>query len=148
MRRSPALLPARGWPVGTTIPADAPPDWRWRLTVLRDETPRAQSTHPERMPPPLPAFDATDPFASYDQVAAVHAQLALSPTEMLRTMVFPTNLGLIRFEVDGNDHAVVGELWTSDGLGSTEGGPFTRHRAALGLSPDLVAPQLEAVAGG
>jgi hypothetical protein len=144
LRHTPGLLPARGWPAGTTIPNDKPPDWRWRLTVLRDETPRAQISHPERLQPPLPPFNAGDALASYDAIAGVHAQLALSPTELLRTIVFRTNIGVIRFETDGGDHRVVHELWTSDGVGSTEGGPFTRHQSSLALSPSLTPPQLVA----
>jgi hypothetical protein len=144
LRHSPGLLPASGWPAGTTIPSNKPPDWRWRLTVLRDDTPRAQIVHPERLQPPLPAFNAGDALASYDQIAGVHAQLALSPTELLRTLVFRTNVGVIRFEPSGADQTVVHELWSVDGVGSTEGGPFTRHRASLALTPMLAPPQLVA----
>jgi hypothetical protein len=145
LRRSPGLLPAAGWPAGTTIPADKPPDWRWRITVLRDATPRAQVVHPERLQPPLPAFNGGDPLVSYDAVAAVHSQLALSPTELLRTFVFRPNVGVVRFEPEGTDVSVVHELWSLDGPDSTEGGPFTRHRASLALSPALTPPQLQVV---
>lgn len=148
LRRSPGLLPAEGWPSGTSIPADKPPDWRWRLTVLRDTTPRDQIVHPERLQPPLPAFNGADPLASYDEIAAVHAQLALSATELLRTLVFRTNVGVIRFELDGADLTVVHELWSEDGPASTEGGPFTRHRASLALTPALPAPQLKVLTDG
>jgi hypothetical protein len=148
LRRSPGLLPAEGWPSGTTIPADKPPDWRWRLTVLRDTTPRAQIVHPEGPQPPLPAFNGADPLATYDAVAGVHAQLAMSPTELLRTLVFRTNVGVIRFELDGADVRVVHELWSVDGPASTEGGPYTRHRSSLALSPALAPPQLKVVPDG
>jgi hypothetical protein len=148
LRRSPGLLPAAGWPSGTTIPADKPPDWRWRLTVLRDSTPRAQIVHPEGPQPPLPAFNGADPLATYDAIAGVHAQLALSPTELLRTFVFRTNVGVIRFEPDGADVRVVHELWSVDGPASTEGGPFTKHRSSLALSPALAPPQLQVVPDG
>jgi hypothetical protein len=142
LKRSPSLLPAAGWPEGTTIPPDKPPDWRWRLTVLRDETPRAQAVHPERLPPPLPPF-GSDPLAAYDAIAAVHAQAALGPTEPLRIAVFRTNVGIVTFEPDGPDQTVVHELWSMDGPDSIEGGPFTRHRGSLALSPALAGPQLQ-----
>jgi hypothetical protein len=148
LRRSPGLLPAQGWPSGTTIPADKPPDWRWRLTVLRDDTPRAQVVHPEGPQPALPAFNGGDPIVTYDAVAGVHAQLALSPTELLRTLVFRPNVGVVRFEPVGTDLRVVHELWTVDGPTSTEGGPFTKHRSSLALDPALPAPQLEVVPDG
>ncbi|MCA1692348.1 MAG: hypothetical protein LC733_09165, partial [Actinobacteria bacterium] len=148
LRREPGLLPARGWPEGTTIPADKPPNWRWRLTVLRDTTPRAELVHPEGLQPPLPAFNGADPLASYNAIAATHAQLALSPKELLRTLVFRTNLGLVSFPSEGSDHAVVHELWSVEGENSTEGGPFTKHRASLGLTPSPAAPQLQVAPGG
>jgi hypothetical protein len=111
--------------------------------VLRDETPRSQIVQPERLQPPLPAFDGGDPLVSYDAIAAVHAQLALSPTELLRTLVFRTNIGVIRFEPDGAGQRVVHELWSMDAPDSTEGGPFTRHRSSLTASPALAPPQLQ-----
>jgi hypothetical protein len=148
LRRSPGLLPAQGWPTGTTIPGDEPPDWRWRLTVLRDNTPRSQIVHPEGPQPALPAFNGADPLATYDQVAGVHAQLALGPTELLRTLVFRTNVGFVRFEPDGAGVRVVHELWSVDGPASTEGGPFTKHRSSLVLSPTLTPPQLQVVPDG
>jgi hypothetical protein len=148
LRRTPGLLPAGGWPLGTILPADKPPDWRWRLTVLRDMTPRAQIVHPEGPQPALPAFNGADPLLTYDAVAAVHAQLALNPTELLRTLVFRTNVGVIRFEPDGADVRVVHELWSLDGPASTQGGPFTHHRSSLARSPALAPPQLQVVPDG
>jgi hypothetical protein len=148
LRRSPGLLPAEGWPAGTTIPADKPPDWRWRLTVLRDDMPRAQIVHPEGPQPALPGFSGGDPLATYDAVAGVHTQLALAPTELLRTLVFRTNVGIVRFEPEGANVRVVHELWSVDGPASTEGGPFTKHRSSLALNPALIPPQLKVVPDG
>jgi hypothetical protein len=145
MRRAPSLLPAAGWPAGTTIPNDKPPEWRWRVTALRDDTPRAQLVHPERLQPALPTFGAASPIDCYRATAGVHAQLALSTTELLRTLVVRTNIGLIRIEGSGAGQSVVHQLWTMDGPHSTEGGPFTHHRSPLSLTPavPLVAPQLQ-----
>ena len=42
MKASPAVVPAGGWPAGTTITADKPPDFRFRLTPLRDDRPRSE----------------------------------------------------------------------------------------------------------
>ena len=145
LRKSPGLLPALGWPTGTSIPDDKQPDWRWRLNVLRDETPRTQVLHPEALPPPLPTFNGADPIATYNDIAGVHAQLALSPTEMLRLMVFRPNLGVVRFEPKGGDVEVVHELWSQDGPLSVEGAPFTKHRSSFALDPALPAPRLTVV---
>ena len=143
MQRKPSLLPARGWPSGTTIPAGKLPDWRWRLTVLRDDRPRAQLTHPERLQPVLPAFNAGDTIATYDKVAGVNAQLALSTTELLRLLVFRTNLGLIRFE-SAPQLTIVHELYSMDAPDATTGGPYTQHRRSLALDPTLSPPLLVA----
>jgi hypothetical protein len=143
MQRKPSLLPARGWPAGTTIPADKPPDWRWRLTVLRDDRLRTQLDHPERLQPSLPPFNAGDPIVTYDKIAGVHAQLALSPTELLRLLVFRTNLGLVRFE-SAPQLTVVHELYSMDAPDATTGGMYTQHRASLALDPSLTPPVLVA----
>jgi hypothetical protein len=147
MRKAPSLLPAAGWPAGTTVPVDKPPDWRWRLTGLRDETPRAQVVRPDRQPPELPDFDAAAAVDSYNRIAAKHAELALSTTELLRLLVFRTNIGLVRFETAGTEQHVVHELWTTDAPNSTEGAPMTRHRTSLTADPTLPPPQLEVVGG-
>ena len=146
MRRAPSLLPATGWPSGTTVPADKPPDWRWRLTGLRDDTPRAQTVRPDRQPPELPDFDPAAAMDSYNQIAAKHVELALSTTELLRLLVFRTNIGLVRFETAGTEQHVIHELWSTDGPNSTEGAPMTRHRTSLTAVPTLVPPQLGVVA--
>ena len=122
MRRAPSLLPATGWPAGTTVPADKPPDWRWRLTGLRDDTPARQTVRPDRQPPELPDFNPAAAMDSYNQIAAKHVELALSTTELLRLLVFRTNIGLVRFETAGTEQFVIHELWSTDGPNSTEGG--------------------------
>ncbi len=146
MRSSPAVVPAGGWPAGTTIPVDKPPDFRLRITGMRDERRRAELEHPEHLQPPLPSFDAADPLTTYHEVAGRHAELALGPTELLRLLVFRSNLGVVRFEADGASQSVVHELYSMDAPDSTEGGAYTIHRASLDLTPTLVAPALGVVA--
>jgi hypothetical protein len=82
---------------------------------------------------------------TYHEVAARHAELALGPTELLRLLVFRSNIGLVRFEVEGQSHTVVHELHSMDAPNSTEGGAYTVHRASLALSPALAGPSLEVV---
>ena len=69
-----------------------------------------------------------------------HAELALGPTELLRLLVFRSNLGVVRFEAEGQSHTVVHELYSMDGPDSTEGGAYTVHRASLALSPGARRP--------
>ena len=81
---------------------------------------------------------------SYNQIAAKHVELALSTTELLRLLVFRTNIGLVRFETAGTEQHVIHELWSTDGPNSTEGAPMTAPHLA-DRSPTL-APQLGVVA--
>ena len=108
----------------------------------------AQLEHPEHLQPPLPTFDPGDPLRTYHEVAGRHAELALGPTELLRLLVFRSNLGVVHFEAEGDSHAVVHELLSMDGPDSTEGGAYTVHRASLALSPALAGPSLQVVADG
>ncbi|MEU1818819.1 hypothetical protein ABZ543_27060 [Streptomyces roseifaciens] len=95
MRRSPALVPARLWPPGTQIPDDRPPDWRWRLSLQRDERPETDRPPALRQPALSEELDPADPVAGYRRVAARHAQAALTHFEHLRQMVFANNIGLV-----------------------------------------------------
>ena len=146
MKATPAVVPAAGWPPGTTIVSGKPPDFLFRITGLRDVRPRNELTHPEHLPPPLPAFDAADPLQTYQQVAARHAELALGPTELLRLLVFRSNLGVVRFEPEGEGQTVVHELYSMDGPNATTGGAYTVHRSSLALSQAVTPPQLEVAA--
>ena len=145
MRRAPSLLPAQGWPAGITVPADKPPDWRWRLTMLSDGRPRDQFPRPERLAPPLPRFTPASRADSYGRVAAAHAELALSDRELLRTSVFLPTVGIVRIEEAAGQRTVVHELWSIDSPGSVQGAPATIHRARLSPDPAIERPQLKVV---
>ena len=81
-------------------------------------------------------------------MAARHAELALGPTELLRLLVFRSNLGVVRFEPEGQSHSVIHELYSMDGPNATGGGAYTVHRSSLALSPTVAAPQLEVAVDG
>jgi len=150
MRRTPSVVPAAGWPAGTTIPDDKPPDFRWRLTTLRDGRSRDIIEHPAERQPLLPAFDSADPVGSYNRIAQAHTEVALGPTEMLRTFVFPTNVGVVRIESSSTVQTAIHELWSTDGPAATTGGPFTRHSLFLSTTPsgEPEPPQLQVVSDG
>ena len=129
MLRSPALLPAANWPKGTTIPDDGPPDWTWRLQMLRDERPDPIKREPEQ--PPLPIFDTADPVGSVALIAARHADLARSPNDPVRGIVFPSNVGVVRFEgTDGDGLKLVHEISSPDDPDIDTGSPYTHHEVA------------------
>jgi hypothetical protein len=142
LRRKPVILPAQGWPTGTTIDASKPPDWRWRVQVLRDE--RAHGDLPAGAPDvPVLTWNTGDPLASYADLAGRHQQVALAPKDPVRLMVFRNNLGIVSFAKDGADYAVTHTLLS---MADTEtGDAFTTHSAAFKPNPAPTAPVLGTV---
>ncbi|MEZ5217804.1 MAG: alkaline phosphatase D family protein [Ilumatobacteraceae bacterium] len=102
MNRSPALVPARSWPAGTTVPPDKPPDWRWRLSLQRDGRADDVLPTPLRQPRLGAELDPTDPLLGYRRIAARHAAAAFSNFDHLRQMVFTNNIGLVALFVGGD----------------------------------------------
>ena len=144
MLRSPALVPAADWPKGTTIPDDAEPDWTWRLRVLRDNRPDPMTRVPEQ--PPLPVFDASNPIDSVALIAARHAELARSPNEPVRGIVFSSNIGVTHFEGAARDGLeLVHEIFSSDAPDIEFGSPYTRHAVDLAPPSNDQAPILRFV---
>jgi hypothetical protein len=99
--RSPAIVPASGWPGPVTVPADKPPDGRWRMRLVRDV--RTSAASPEALQQPALAgdFAVADALVSYGAIVNRHLLAALDHFDHLRQMVFPCNLGLVRIETDG-----------------------------------------------
>jgi hypothetical protein len=101
MRRSPLLLPTRGWPKGTTIAQ--PPDWSWHVTILRDERPdheRPKPAQPFSLFPGDPnrkdADIAERRIDGYHRTANRHAR-QLERLNNSRQMLFINNLGVVTF---------------------------------------------------
>jgi hypothetical protein len=139
LRRKPAILPAQGWPAGTTVAADKPPDWRWRVQVVRDE--RARNQLPAGAPDiPQLSWNAGDTLASYAEIAGKHQQVMLAPKDPVRLMVFRNNLGLVSFAKDGADYKVSHTLLSS--ADDETGDRFTQHTIAFVPSPAPPAPVL------
>ncbi len=90
MKREPALLVSEGWPAGTTVPDDKPPDWTWRLTLVRDERPNDALPTALRQPflPPEAELSLLDPLPAYRALATRHATAAMTHFDHLRTIVF------------------------------------------------------------
>ena len=142
LRRKPAILPAQGWPAGTTVAGDKPPDWRWRLEVVRDERPHAAL--PAGAPDiPVLAWNAGDRLASYADIAGKHQQVTLAPKDPVRLMVFRNNVGLVSLAKDGTDYKVSHTLLSN--ADDETGDEFTEHTVAFAPSPAPVAPTLGTV---
>ncbi len=143
LRRKPGLVRADGWPAGTTIDPAKPPDWRWRLTILRDDRPNPPRRVEDQAVDSLPPWNAGDPIAGYAAITARHAEAAFKASDPLRLMVFRNNVGVVRFEADGATEVKVTHaiLSTAD---ATSGEAYTEHATST-TRAGLVPPQLRTV---
>jgi hypothetical protein len=143
LRRKPSLVPARLWPAGTAFPSDKEPDWRWRLSMARDERPDSVRPPPLRQPTLASDLDPGNPVPGYRLVAGRHAQTAFIHLDHLRQMVFTNNLGLVSFSVATNgDITLVHTLLSKDAPDSATFAENTVHSISLAATseprPDLV----------
>ncbi len=139
LARKPSLIPAGGWPAGTAFPDDKPPDWRWRLTVLRDE--RHEAELPPRLRQPLftsaQELSPGDSFNGYQAVAARHQQVTMDRFEHLRQLVFKSNIAVVRILRDADGGLRLRHsLYSADAAGSASFAEGTRHEALLSPSPE------------
>jgi hypothetical protein len=143
--RSPALLPSRGWPAGTSFPSDKKPDWSWRLTLVRDQRPNSVLPPKLRQPALIPATDVNpgDPLPGYAAVASRQALVAATHFDHLRQMVFNTNFGLVSFSGSGNTLKLTHTLISHNGeLGENKGTPNTVLEIALVTPPTVQPPTI------
>jgi hypothetical protein len=144
MHRSPSLLPTGGWPAGTTIPADKPPDWTWRINLLRDGRPTSDLPPPLRTPALATEFNAGDPVNGYRAVAGRHAHAALTHFDPVRQVVFVTNVGVVSFSGAGATLSVTHTLLSQDAPDSSTSAENTLHAASFAPTADP-QPQLKTV---
>jgi hypothetical protein len=140
LRRKPTMLPAGGWPAGTTV--NRTPDWRWRLEVNRDD--RAKAALPAGAPDvPVLGWNPSDRLSSVATIAGSHQQVTLAPKDPVRLMVFRNNIGLVSFAADGSDYRVSHTLLS--GVDDESGDEFTQHTVRFAPSPAPAAPVLRTV---
>ena len=126
MKEKPALLPAWGWPEGTSIAAGDDPDWAWRLTMLRDERPDDARKGPFEDAADQIENDIrdTEPRTGVERargVAAIHQKAHSLDFAPLREVVFTNNVGVITFEPgSGGARSVVHTLYSTDEKGYPE----------------------------
>ena len=137
MKLAPAIVPAGGWPEGSTIPADKPPDFRFRITGIRDGRLRSELSHPEHLQPPLPPFDAANPLQTYNKSPPVTPSWPSARPSCCACWCSAPTSGSFRFEPDGDSHTVIHELYSMDDPTATTGSAYTVHRSSLALSPSL-----------
>lgn len=139
MRRAPALVPAAGWPAGTTI--DEPPDWRWRARLVRDERPESQlpawAQRPQLSPEDeLVVEKPATHLRAYRAIAARHQACALGGGyRQLRQMVFATNVGVLALNGSGASLEVVHTILSRADEEGTSGERNTIHTIPLTPTP-------------
>jgi len=148
--RSPSLLPAAGWPPDTAFPAARPPDFSWRLALVRDERP--DDKRPPGLEQPTLAddlvVDDAAPVADdelldgYRALARRHQRMALTRFEYLRQVVFQTNIGLVRLKRSASGIEVEHLLISRDRDEPTIGRDGTLHTTSLEPSSEP-PPQIE-----
>jgi hypothetical protein len=143
IKRSPSLVPASGWPAGTFFGPGTPPDWRWRLQLVRDLRPECELPTALRQPVLAASDELVEPtpgdpdaaLDAYRTVAARHQIAAADRFEFLRQMVFQTNLGLISLDKDaGNEMILRHTLLSQAAPGSFESAEGTVHVMSLSRS--------------
>ena len=138
IKRSPSLLPAEGWPAGTAVPSDKPPEWRWRLTVQRD--PRPEASLPTALRQQLLAasdeLDEANALPGYQKIAGRHQTAAATRFEFLRQMVFKSNIGIVRLSKEASGNVVLSHTLISEsGPDAVAGTDATVHEIPLAPSP-------------
>ena len=143
LQRSPALVPSRGWPSGTTLPDDKPPDWRWRLKVIRDQRPNADLPEFLRQHTLQDEFNPGHPIDSYRKVAAEHGRTALnSHFTNLRQMVFVNNIGLVKGSMEDGTLTISQTLLSAATPDDQAFSENTFHKVSL-ASTQEASPKLE-----
>jgi hypothetical protein len=137
LRRSPVLLPTEGWPDGTVINPLRPPDWSWRLEVVRDLRPDAERPEPARPSPLVPPVDVTPGLDGYRRAAVRHAK-QLDNLNHARQILFASNIGVVGFERPTDTELVARhELFAAHPKAAVpeRGEVHTLHRIALDPRP-------------
>ncbi|MCA1803320.1 MAG: hypothetical protein LC662_12785 [Rhodothermaceae bacterium] len=98
IRQSPAVVPTAGWQPGATV--SQPPDYRYRITVQTDQT--AHEGDPVEAD--LIPENENSMKEGYKKIAQRHLDNFISGVH--RSMVWPSNIGLITFEPDGESWKV------------------------------------------
>ena len=131
LAREPVTVPSGHWPPGTVM--TAPPDFGWRLDMVRDERPEGERAEFTRVDP-LPTADTTDSRALEDaaaRIAARHADhLQSGKLRFGRGPIYQSNLGLVRFERDGTDIVACHDVY-SHPPGRDEATLTVAHRVSL-----------------
>ena len=123
----PVLLPPIGWPPGTKLVSR--PDAAWRADAVQDERPDSERPDFARAAT-LPTFDPHDVPGSYSKIAKEHAAL-LGKFRLARGVMFQSNVGVVRFEVDEESRVTACQDLYTHPPGRHEGVLVNTYRVAL-----------------
>lgn len=156
VRRSPVLLPTKGWK--QAHPLGRPPEWLWNIELIADTRPiadryettldRQKAAPPDLVgpdlppfpnPPATPAIDVVNPGAGqqgYGPIAARHG-LSIGRMWYSRGLLFATNASLVEFSHDGNELKVSQTLYSlrPDAEDGEDPAGYTKHETTLAATP-------------
>jgi hypothetical protein len=89
LRQNPAVIPVAGWQSGATV--NQPPDYRWRLKMITDNSERTSGPSTD-----LDPGNETSMQEGYKKIVQHHQETFFSGVH--RRMVWPSNVGILRFE--------------------------------------------------
>jgi hypothetical protein len=132
------LVPAAGWPSGTTLPATGEPDWSWRAAMIRDTRPDTELPTARRPLNLSPSQElvATAALPTYRAIASRHAQAAATNFDHRRQIVFVPNIGLVKLWKKGTELMVTHTLVTAETRDAIVGSANTVHDISLAPSTE------------
>lgn len=136
LRREPVIVPAHGWPAGTTLNAQNEPNWRWRLKLVYDNRP--DDKRPSGPGMPLLGDDITfeDPIADYFRIASLHnGHSAQAPNN--RGLVFEPNLGIAKLSGSLGTLKVTHDLYSQDAKMPPGHAANTKHSIDFEATDDI-----------
>jgi hypothetical protein len=145
LRKTPVLLPTEGWPEGTAENPQRPPDWTWRMDIIRDERPESErpiSVRPVDLVPGDPEADVATDLNGYRRAIVRHVKHLDKQEDNLahaRQILFASNLGQVHFErrpdPDNRLHSVH-QLYAiaAHDLAATRPSVVMRHEVALDVN--------------
>lgn len=130
LRDNPAVVPTAGWLAGSQV--NRAPDFRWRMKVLQDDTVREGSLITDD----IVVGNEASMDTGYDNVVLEHQKNFISGVH--RRMVWPANVGILKFEGSGDTLKVIHEFLFAANRRSDKPkvGKHIKHEAVLQASGD------------
>jgi hypothetical protein len=153
VRRSPVLLPTKGWKQAHSL--GRPPEWLWDLELISDtraiadrfesSIDRQKGAPPDLVGPDLPPFPTGAPIdvveppggqQGYGPIAARHG-LSVGRMWYSRGLLFANNVSLVEFTHDAGELKVSQTLYSlrPDAEDGEDPAGYTKHETTLAATP-------------